>query len=153
MVAKKTFREDLMYRIRVVPLFLPPLRDRPEDLVVLTNSFIDEFNHLGFRHISSISNEAFEAITSYPWPGNIRELRKNIEHAFAIGEGATLRLEDLTPELRGINPPEESPLERIEKQQLIQALKDSGGNKGKAAESLNMSRPTFWRKCKLYQVY
>ncbi|SMF16182.1 sigma-54 interaction domain-containing protein [Pseudobacteriovorax antillogorgiicola] len=153
MVADGTFREDLMYRLRVIPLFLPKLSDRNEDIQVLTEKFIEEFNQLGYRTIEQVSKDAWDAMMSYPWPGNIRELRNNIEHAFAIGLGDTLHLEDLTPELQGKQPPEETALENIEKELLVKALRDNHGNKGKAAEQLGMSRPTFWRKCKLHNVY
>lgn len=153
MVAQGSFREDLMYRLRVVPLFLPRLRERNEDIQVLTERFIDEFNQRGHRTIEHLSKEALDAMLSYPWPGNIRELRNNIEYAFAIGMGNTLKLEDLTPELQGKQPPEEKALESLEKEQLIQSLRDNNGHKGKAAQQLGMSRPTFWRKCKLYNIY
>ena len=89
----------------------------------------------------------------YHWPGNIRELRNNIEYAFAMGTGSRLEFEDLTPELRGIKPPENTDMETWERDKLLQALKDADGNKGRAAELAGMSRPTFWRKCKLHQIY
>ena len=89
----------------------------------------------------------------YSWPGNVRELRNNIEYAFAMGVGETLEIQDLTPELRGQSPHEETELENMEKTRLIKALEQSKGNKGLAAEICKMSRPTFWRKCKLHQIY
>ena len=148
-----TFREDLMYRIRVVPIFLPTLSERDGDIEVLSWRFIDEFNKLGGRHISEITQDAREALLSYSWPGNIRELRNNIEFAFAIGDGPALNLEDLTPELRGEGPPGAETWQSIdhrrqEKQEILQALNKAKGKKGDAAAALNMSRSTFWRKLK-----
>lgn len=153
LVSEGLFREDLMYRIRVVPLFIPRLADRGGDIEVLTWRFIQEFNGLGQRKINEIAKSAREALIEYDWPGNIRELRNNIEHAYAIGTGTTLSLDDLSPELRGISPPSEAEYEKLEKKRLIKALERAEGNKGKAAEICNMSRATFWRKCKIYQIY
>ncbi|MEZ4744324.1 MAG: sigma-54 dependent transcriptional regulator [Bdellovibrionota bacterium] len=100
-VKEGLFREDLMYRLRVVPIFLPRLVERGKDIEILTWRFIEEFNRQNHRFISALSHDAREAILSYEWPGNIRELRNNIEYAFAIGEGTTLTLDELTPELQG----------------------------------------------------
>ena len=100
LVAEGRFREDLMYRIRVVVLYLPRLVERDGDLEVLTWHFIDEFNHRpGMRRIHAIEPAAWEAMRAYPWPGNVRELRNNLEQAFVLGEGPVLRLDDLAPEI------------------------------------------------------
>ena len=152
-VAEGQFREDLMYRIRVVPLFLPRLSERGEDIELLTWRFIDEFNKLGFREIKSLSKDAREAILEYSWPGNIRELRNNIELAFAIGVGPELKLTDLSPELQGISPPNLTEFPKHEKKELLKALEKTKGNKGKAADLCQISRATFWRKCKFYGIY
>ncbi|MEM6730999.1 MAG: sigma 54-interacting transcriptional regulator [Myxococcota bacterium] len=145
------FREDLKYRIRVVPLYLPPLRDRAGDLEALTRHFILERNRQEFRRVESIDSAALDAMSAYPWPGNVRELRNVIEYAFAVGEGPTLSLQDLTPELRG-EMPEEAPsveptsLEDQERRRILSALQETGGKKAEAAEVLRMSRSTLWRK-------
>lgn len=153
MVEDGNFREDLMYRIRVVPVFLPRLADRGRDPEHLARHFIQEFNQQGFRQIESISPKAIDAILNYSWPGNIRELRNNIEHAFAVGEGPVLVQEDLTPELRGLSYTQDLEFEKVESKRLLQALVESNGHKGKAAETLKMSRATFWRKCKFYKIF
>lgn len=150
-VEEGRFRADLMYRVRVVPLFLPRLALRGRDIEVLTWRFIDEFNKQKIRRIASISDAALEAFYSYPWPGNIRELRNNVEHAFVMGEGPSLMLADLTPELRGESAPATSasglPSPRAEEEQSIrEALRKTGNRKGKAAEMLGISRATLWRK-------
>ncbi len=151
-VEAKRFREDLMYRIRVVPLFLPRLAERDGDVEALTWHFIEHFNAQGFRHIRAIDAACMEALLAYPWPGNVRELRNLIEFAFAIGEGDVLTLDDLTPELRGDPPPgvrDHASLhaaDEAERRTLLQALHEAGGHKGRAAEALGISRSTLWRR-------
>lgn len=147
------FREDLMYRIRVVPLYLPRLADREGDVEALTWHFIHDYNKLGGRLITGIADDAFQALVHYSWPGNIRELRNVIENAFAIGEGETLRADELTPELRGERPRSPHSGARVdleealdERNQIMRALAASGGRKGEAAELLGYSRSTLWRK-------
>lgn len=147
------FREDLMYRIRVVKLLLPPLRERKGDVNALTWRFIDEFNQQGYRNITQIRKDAYDALNDYQWPGNIRELRNAIEGAFAIGEGDTILLEDLPPELRGELDTFEYPImNNNEKLEILNALKQANGRKGKAADILEMSRATLWRKMREYQI-
>lgn len=156
-VDARRFREDLMYRVRVVPLFLPRLAERDGDIEALTWHFIRQFNTQGFRHIDAIHPDATEALLRYSWPGNIRELSNVIEYAFAIGLGSTLVVDDLTPELRGEPPPgkrvpgqlTEADLER---ERLLEALRVAQGKKTKAAELLGMSRSTLWRKLREHQI-
>ena len=150
-VAEGKFREDLMYRIRVVPIFLPPLVKRKGDVELLTWHFIDQFNDSeGMpRRIEAIDPDAYEALLGYSWPGNVRELRNVVEYAFVIGDGEVLTVDELTPELRGEPPPArkiEAEIEDDERRRIIAALKASGGHRGKAAERLGMSRTTLWRR-------
>lgn len=150
-VAAGRFREDLMYRIRVVPLFLPPLRQRTGDIEALVWHFIDQFNEHGLRRVEAVSRAAMTALLQYAWPGNIRELRNVIEHAFVVGEGAVLDMPDLTPELRGEPPPGEEPaagqsLQQMERERIVAALAKHGGRKAEAAKALGISRSTLWRK-------
>lgn len=148
------FREDLMYRVRVVPLYLPPLRDRDDDVIALSRHFIARHNRSGYRVIESIDDAVLDALRSYRWPGNVRELQNVIEHAFAVGEGATLVLEDLTPELRGEAPEwdEREGPEHSERTRIIRALAETGGRKAQAAALLKMSRSTLWRKLREYAI-
>jgi two-component system response regulator AtoC len=159
-VEQKRFREDLMYRLRVVVLYLPRLAERTGDVEALTWHFIAELNEQGFRRVTGIADDALQAMLAYPWPGNVRELRNNLEQAFAIGEGAVLTLDDLAPELRG-QEPERSWREQadspqtaadLERERLLDALRVSGGRKTEAAEHLGMSRSTLWRKLKMYGI-
>ncbi|MFU8805778.1 MAG: sigma-54 interaction domain-containing protein [Bradymonadaceae bacterium] len=152
-VAQGRFREDLMYRIRVVPIFLPPLVERDGDIELLAWHFIDSFNERAGmpRRITGIDSLAYEAMLTYEWPGNVRELRNVIEYAFVIGDGEVLRLEDLTPEIRGEPPPvrgEDDDLREDERRRIIAALKASGGQREEAAERLGVSRTTLWRRMK-----
>lgn len=107
-VAAGRFREDLMYRVRVVTLYLPTLAERDGDIVALTWHFIDEFNERarawGGREINEISDEAVALLNRYPWPGNVRELRNVVEQAYALGTGPCFGVDDLTPELLGEGP-------------------------------------------------
>ncbi|MCA9695533.1 MAG: sigma 54-interacting transcriptional regulator, partial [Myxococcales bacterium] len=141
-VETRRFREDLMFRVRVVPLFLPPLRERDDDLDVLTWHFIDSFNQQGYRVIEGVAREAHEAIHGYAWPGNVRELRNAIEHAQVVGDGPVLTLDELPPELRGEPPPRASDEGHggasNEHQRILSALRQAGGHKGKAAELLGI---------------
>ena len=98
-VGSGQFRADLMYRLRVVPIVLPPLRARDGDIELLLRHFLSHFNDRGPRRIETIEPSALEALTRHHWPGNLRELRNVVEHAFAIGRGETLSIHDLPAEL------------------------------------------------------
>ncbi|MBU1432866.1 sigma 54-interacting transcriptional regulator [Myxococcota bacterium] len=153
LVAVRRFREDLMYRVRVVPLFLPPLAAREGDIAALTWRFIETFNQEGLRRVIGVDEAAMRRLLAYPWPGNVRELKNVIEHAFAIGEGEIITCDELTPELRGEAP--ERGVETAESQErrrLLDALEASQGRKGEAAERLNISRSTLWRKLREHGI-
>lgn len=150
------FREDLMYRVRVVPLFLPRLADREGDVEALAWHLIGELNERGPRHIEGIDQVAMDALLVYAWPGNVRELRNVIEYAFAIGEGPVLTIDELTPELRGEPPFETDEAERtprqLERARLVDALGQARGRKAGAAQLLGMSRTTLWRKLREHHL-
>ncbi|MBL8634136.1 MAG: sigma-54-dependent Fis family transcriptional regulator [Myxococcales bacterium] len=163
------FRADLMYRLRVVPIFIPPLRERIGDVLLLAEHFILELNQRSARRIDRISSAAAQILEAYDWPGNIRELRNVIEYAFVIGEGPVLDVADLPPELggtlqattqRGVAPLRSEralDVQRVSKEQakeleetlrIEQALVACHGQIGEAAKILSMSRVTLWRKMK-----
>ena len=154
------FREDLMYRLRVVPIFLPPLRERRLDVNLLLWHSINLHNLHGLRHINTIEPEAMRRLLDYTWPGNVRELINVIEYAFAVGRGKELRLEDLPPEFREnatiANPEKQSVFRRNrfknEEQIIREALEMVNGDLEAAAQNLGMSRATFWRKRKKYNI-
>ncbi len=153
------FREDLMYRLRVVPIFIPPLRERREDISLLIWHFIEQHNAENFRKIEKIDPQAMRVLLDYRWPGNIRELHNVVEYAFAVGRGTTLRMSELPPEFREPLPRADqrqkqgSPLSAEQEMAAIrQALEQSNGQVTPAAQLLGMSRATFWRKRKLYDL-
>ncbi len=155
------FREDLMYRLRVVPIFLPPLRERRLDVNLLLWHRINQHNLLGPRHIDSISPDAMRCLLDYKWPGNVRELINVVEYSFAVGRGNELRVEDLPPEFRetpGLTTTTESvpSVKRVrhkdEAELIREALQVAGGHLETAAQYAGMSRATFWRKRKKYMI-
>jgi transcriptional regulator with PAS, ATPase and Fis domain len=156
-VKKSEFREDLMYRLRVVPIFLPPLRERREDVSLLLWHFIQLHNAENFRKIDKIDPLAMRLLLDYPWPGNVRELHNVIEYAFAVGRGTTLKVSELPPEFRepiSVETPPVTTKLRLsgedEASAIREALQQSQGSVGHAGELLGMSRATLWRKRKRY---
>ncbi len=152
------FREDLMYRLRVVPIFIPPLRDRREDINLLLWHFIRQHNDEVFRRIEMIEPQAMRVLMDYHWPGNIRELQNVVEYAFVVGHGATISMSDLPPEFREPSHQEQIPVKNTillpdqEAEAIRQALAATHGKVNLAAEQLGMSRATFWRKRKQYEI-
>lgn len=150
------FREDLMYRLRVVPIFLPPLRARRLDVNLLLWRLIDRHNARSQRKVAQVEPEAIRALLDHPWPGNVRELQNTVEYAYAVGRGEILRLEDLPPEFRetplasATDEPQPVPstVLKDEPTRIREALNASQGRIDTAAELLGMSRATFWRKRK-----
>ena len=147
-VAEGRFRDDLSYRLRVVPLYLPPLRRRDGDVEALFWRFVSELNHQCMRRIDGVTRTAMDAILAYPWPGYARELRSAVEYAFVVGEGPTLDVEDLSPELRGEPTPgmPVGSLAEMERGRILAALARHQGRKAAAAADLGISRTTLWRK-------
>jgi len=159
LVEARRFREDLMYRIRVVPLYLPRLVEREGDIEALTWHFIDEFNQTSKRQIQGIEEKALQALLQYTWPGNIRELRNVIEYAFAIGVGDTLTIDELTPELRQEGHKSlphahfpALPANASERERILHALAISNDRRDQAAEILGISRSTLWRKMREHKL-
>lgn len=141
------FRADLMFRLRVVPVFLPPLRERRGDIALLVQAAIDEMNRRGRRRIEQVSPAARTLLARYDYPGNVRELRNFIAYAFAIGTGPVLLPQDLPPELSegGSDAVATAPLPE-EARRIQEALAQAGGSKSDAARLLGMSRVTLWRR-------
>ena len=166
-VKRGRFRADLMYRIRVIPLYLPALRERGADLSLVTRYLIHLHNkqrqRLGqqtprAREVSGLSEEAKLAISSYHWPGNIRELSNVIEYAIIMGKGRLISFEELPPELKGERPYEGDLIEvsqrhESERGSILRALAAHRGHRGEAAKHLGISRATLWRKMKVYGLF
>ncbi len=144
------FREDLMYRLRVVPIYLPPLRERREDISLLIWHFIKQHNAENGRKIEKIDPNAMRLLLDYTWRGNIRELHNVVEYTFAVGRGSVLKSTELPPEFRELSPVKTFHNED-EKGAIERALNETK-NVNAAAQMLNMSRATFWRKRKQYDL-
>ena len=156
------FRDDLYYRINVVNIYLPPFRDRVEDIPLLTDYFINLFNAKLKKDIKCVSSEVMEQFMTYTWPGNVRELENVIERAALLGPGNTLEISDLPPNLKddlnppfGLTPDGISSIKvasRILEKELIErALTKTGGNRTKTAKILEISRPILISKIKEYR--
>jgi two-component system, NtrC family, response regulator HydG len=144
------FREDLYYRLKVLEVALPALRERREDIPLLLNHFITLFNQSYHKSIEGVSHEVLQTFMIYPWPGNVRELQHAIEHAFVLCNSPTITLEHLPAEIQDYSPqevPAAAPRPKIsslEKPDILQALTQAGWNKAKAARLLGISRPTLY---------
>jgi DNA-binding NtrC family response regulator len=151
-----TFRTDLFYRLNVVPIHLPPLRERREDIPLLVERFTEDFSRVYGVEPKRVTPAAMERIVQYAWPGNIRELQNAIERAFALSSEPEITLKDLPPAvLRAEEPAPEPvieplPLEEIERRNIIAALQRTGGNKNEAARLLGIDRQRLYRKIEKY---
>jgi transcriptional regulator with PAS, ATPase and Fis domain len=149
------FRADLMFRLRVIPLYLPPLRERPGDVRLLAEKIVEELNQKSRRQVSQISPDALDRLGRYDFPGNVRELRNVLAYAFVIGDGPILMPGDLPPEVLGLDdrakpadpaPPRGAPPLSPEAARIASVLERAGGNRERAARVLGMSRVTLWRR-------
>lgn len=156
-IREGTFREDLYYRLNVVTIWLPPLRERPEDIPLFANHFLQRFNEVQGTKVSSISPEAMEVLLRYPWPGNLRELQNCIERAVILADG-----EVITPDLLNLEEParpvEEAPrwslmpLRDVEREHIAYVLRETGFNQSKAARILGIDRKTLRAKIREFQL-
>ena len=145
--ARGNFRQDLFYRLEVVTLRLPPLRERRVDLGPLLEFFLDDLRQRFGQGPLQVTDAARAWMEDYPWPGNLRELRNVLERALiAQGQGP---LDPPCPDRRGGRP---EPLEEVEKRQILRALAYTRGHQGRAAELLGISRKTLWEKRKRYRI-
>ena len=155
-VAQGTFRDDLYFRLNVVKLTLPPLKERREDIPLLIDHFVDKFNRKLDRYIEKVSDDVQSALMYYDFPGNVRELENIIEHAFVMCRGDEIQIQHLPPEFSQNNfnshfDPEESTfLQNAEQKALLQALEKNNWNKVETAKELGVHRGTLWRKMKKY---
>ncbi|MGH0054150.1 MAG: sigma-54-dependent transcriptional regulator [Sphaerochaetaceae bacterium] len=157
-IEQGNFREDLYYRLNVVHLEVPPLRERKDDIPLLMTSFLTLFSNENNRTIEGFSAQAKRALLSYDWPGNIRELRNCIESAVVLARGSVIELDDLPPSVTKSENSQNLSLDvgvtlaEAEKQLIISTLAKCGGNKTKAAEVLGIGRKTLHRKVQEYQI-
>ena len=159
MVNAKAFREDLFYRLDVLSLVLPPLRDRKEDIPILVDHFIQRFNRHNQKQINGVSPKTMGALLRYHWPGNIRELENCIERAAVMSDGDTLNLEDLSQYLRPVRGLDREPvpsddnvlplnLKDAERELILRALRGAEGDRVQAAKILGISVRTLYYKLK-----
>ncbi len=165
LVKNGIFREDLFFRLRVVEITLPPLRDRRDDIPLLATSFLRECARENEKVVTGFTADTMDILQRHNWPGNIRELRTAIEHAVVLCRGERITPRDLPPSVRHGASAAPTPVlapagpgkieltvKEAEKQLIIQALKDSGGNRTAAAKRLGMSRRTLHRKLHEYHL-
>ncbi len=154
LIARNEFRQDLLFRINVIPIHLPPLRDRKQDIPLLINSFIRSLNIKTGKTITGVSHDAMDAFMEYHWPGNIRELKNAMEYSFVTAESPVIQPYHLPKKISFPSPVKTVPKkeEPNEKRQLIQALKQTNGNQSKAAILLNINRVTVWNRMKKYGI-
>jgi len=154
------FREDLFFRLRVVEIELPPLRERNGDIPLLAQSFLREFAKENGKPVNDFTMDALAALIHFSWPGNVRELRTAVEHAVVLCRGERIALRDLPPSVRREGSGGEARLfqgkdmtvKDAEKQLIIRALKETEGNRTRAAQKIAMSRRTFHRKLHEYHL-
>jgi PAS domain S-box-containing protein len=157
-VRQGTFREDLYYRINVIGIQIPPLRDRIEDLPLLIDYFIQKFSEKKGKAIQRVSVQVLQLLRKYDFPGNVRELENIIEHAFVLCHGETIEVYHLPPKLvqtilnseNNVNGHSQS--EKSEEAIIREALIRHMGNREKTAQELGMHRTTLWRKIKRYKI-
>jgi Nif-specific regulatory protein len=154
------FREDLYYRVNVFPIYLPPLRERKDDIMQLADHFLEKYAAENKKNINRISTPAIEMLTSYHWPGNIRELENCIERAVLLCDDEVIRSEHLPPSLQMIKKTQQvagqSLVEIIankEKELIVDALKKSGGQQRKPAKELGLTERILGYKIKRYGIY
>lgn len=157
-VKRGEFREDLYYRLKVVEIALPPLRERLEDIPLLVEHFISYFNQRFKKKIEGISNEVLNKFMNYPWPGNVRELEHVIEHAFVLCHGRVITIDHLPLEIKSYESAAkvmEAKIQLKDKktaQEILNALNRTGWNKAKAARLLHVSRQTVYRKISQFKL-
>jgi two-component system response regulator HydG len=153
MIQSKRFREDLFFRINVIPIHLPPLRERLEDVPLLVNGFVERLRERTAKRITGLSPKAMERFMSYSWPGNVRELKSALEYAFVIAETGIIDLEQLPHPL--VSEASRYPAnlkDQEEKIALIEALRQTNGNQSKAARILGVNRVTVWNRMRKHGI-
>ncbi|MGH8596861.1 MAG: sigma-54-dependent transcriptional regulator [Gammaproteobacteria bacterium] len=159
LVSEGKFRDDLFYRLSVVTVTLPPLRERREDIPLLVRTFLAESSRENNKRVTDLTTEAINVLMAYDWPGNVRELRNCMEQMVVLARGERLTVRDVPAAIRGgadltkisvVRPGATMTVEEAAKQLIVQALKETGGNRTRAAQKIGMSRRTLHRKLKQF---
>jgi PAS domain S-box-containing protein len=151
-----SFREDFFYRINVIPIWMPPLRERREDIPLLAESFFRRVQMKSGKPVQTIGRAALDILMTYHWPGNVRELRSCFEYAVVACPGLSIEPEHLPAQMQQARPlpaePAAAPasLSELKKQRLLEALRESGGNQSEAARRLGISRTSVWNQMKRF---
>jgi DNA-binding NtrC family response regulator len=156
-VGRGAFREDLFYRLSVVPIHLPPLRERKDDIPLLVAHFLQKYSRKAGKVVSTISRQALTALQEYDWPGNVRELENTIERAVVLCRGQEIEVADIISHGISLGVPASAwsggkfkSLAEIEKNYITTVLRETNGNKGRTALILGIDRKTLWAKLKKY---
>lgn len=158
MIARNEFRQDFYFRINVIPIHIPPLRERLADIPLLVRFFIQQLNRMTGKKIGGIEPEVMDLFMAYQWPGNVRELKSALEYAFVISEQQLISIEHLPFQIKQCPVEEDeanTPRRRKspdEKKALIEALKQTSGNQSRAAKLLGVNRVTVWNRMKKYNI-
>jgi two-component system response regulator HydG len=158
LIARGDFREDFYYRINVIPITVPPLRERRDDIPLLAQSFFNRIRLKSGKQIDGIAKDALDAMMAYSWPGNVRELKSAFEFGFVSCPGGQITADHLPPDIlntAACAPPAITPAESLDdvrRQRLAAALEQSGGNQSKAAALLGISRTSVWNQMKRYGI-
>jgi PAS domain S-box-containing protein len=154
-VKLKQFREDLYYRLKVMELHLPPLRERRDDIPILINHFLQKLNKKLNKNIQAVSEDVQKVFMDYPWPGNIRELENTLEHSFIVCRQNTITVDHLPQSLKDFSQeiaPFNTDLDEMTPQTIIEALQKAGWNKSKAARLLGVNVRTIYRKMEKFNI-
>jgi DNA-binding NtrC family response regulator len=153
LVDQGSFREDLYYRLAVISLAIPPLRERREDIPPLVYHFIRQFNAGAGYAVEGVRQDALDLLVDHPWPGNVRQLENVVERAVILRKAGLIQPSDLPPEM-GVTAAADSSrsLDELERQHILQLLEDCGGNRSRVARILGISRRTVYRKLRQYGI-
>lgn len=164
-IRRKTFREDLFYRLNVIPLSVPPLRERKEDIPVLVKAFLREFGEEDGLPRRDCSPEAVSVLTAYPWPGNVRELKNAVERLVVLSKGPVIHEKEIPDRLRKVDVSgRKAMLEDIrnstlrearahfERRYIVEKLEEFGNNVARTAQAIGIDRAHLWRKIKQFQI-
>ena len=162
-VEEGRFREDLFYRLHIIPVELPPLRDRKSDIPLIVEHFVDKLAKRTRSDVNGVAADAMAALRAYNWPGNVRELENVIEHAMVFAEGSLIRLGDLPPVVSGVQPGDALQLpdgdrslpeilEELERQLILRAFKKAEGVKTETARLLGIKPSALYYKLDKYEI-
>ena len=153
-IEKGTFREDLYHRINEFTLRMPQLKDRREDILLFANFFLDQANREMDKQLTGFDDKASRALLEYPWPGNLRQMKNMVRRATLLAQGKFITINELSELKEPASAIIGIPLrnEEAEKRQIIEALRQTGNNKSRAAQLLGIDRKTLYNKLKLYNI-